>query len=387
MSAVAELERICPPATDGEIAAINLASARRRAWSRFAEDACRDGVAETIVEQEQLAAQFVGDLTALDRLEALAAELARVDEASPRTALVAAQVASATHRFADARRHLARAEQLGAAATAVHRQRLSIDQACATRLDAVLDARRRIAAATGGLEDLVPLGALLADMERYDEADAAYRQALGAYDDVSPFPLAWACFQLGVLWGEVVPEPETNRAALWYRRAVDYLPGYVKARVHLAEICAGGSRPDEAEALLEPARSSGDPEVAWRLADALTAQSRSEEAKAELDAARAGFEGLLSRHPLAFADHAAEFYAGSGNDLPRALELARTNFANRPTRRAFEQAYAIALSAGDAVAASELRATATQPLAGTAAFRHSPLATWRTESISDGGFA
>ena len=33
-----------------------------------------------------------------------------------------------------------------------------------------------------------------------------------------------------------------------------------------------------------------------------------------LGAARSGFEGLLERHLLAFADHAAEFYAGSGNE-------------------------------------------------------------------------
>ena len=31
----------------------------------------REGIAETVVEHEQLTAQFVGDLTALDRLEFL----------------------------------------------------------------------------------------------------------------------------------------------------------------------------------------------------------------------------------------------------------------------------------------------------------------------------
>jgi hypothetical protein len=40
-----------------------------------------------------------------------------------------------------------------------------------------------------------------------------------------------------------------------------------------------------------------------------------------------------------------EFYAGSGNDSRRALELARANVANRPTRRAVKQADAIALNA------------------------------------------
>jgi hypothetical protein len=45
-------------------------------------------------------------------------------------------------------------------------------------LDAVLAARRRIAAASGQLEDLVPLGAVLAELERFAEADAVYRRAL-----------------------------------------------------------------------------------------------------------------------------------------------------------------------------------------------------------------
>ena len=165
-------------------------------------------------------------------------------------------------------------------------------------------------------------------------------------DDVSPFPLAWVCFQLGMLWGELVPVPDPDLAALWYRRAIAYLPGYVKARVHLAEIYASQDQTGDAEALLLPALSSRDPEVRWRLADVLIAEERFEEAETQLDAARFGFEQLLVKHPLAFADHAAEFYAGSGNDCRRALKLARANVANRPTRRAVTQAQAIAVRCG-----------------------------------------
>ena len=113
--------------------------------------------------------------------------------------------------------------------------------------------------------------------------------------------------------------------------------------MHLAEIYASQGHIGDAEALLLPALSSRDPEVRWRLADVLMAQERFEEAETQLDAARSGFEALLERHLLAFADHAAEFYAGSGNDCRRALELARANVANRPTRRAVEQAHAIAV--------------------------------------------
>jgi tetratricopeptide (TPR) repeat protein len=348
MTVVAEPDHACPSATDGEIAVINLESARRRAWARFTQDARSPGVAEALVDMERLRAQFLGDLDALDRLEALALQFARVDDSS-HAALIHAEVASTVHRFEDARNHLARAALMDASYEAIERQLLTINQACGLELDAVLAARRRIATASDRLEDLVPLGAVLADLERFVEADAVYRQALHSYDGISPFPLAWVCFQLGMLWGELVPVTDPNLATLWYRRAIAYLPGYVQARVHLAEIYAGQGRTNDAEALLLTALSSGDPEVRWRLADVLIAQGRFEEAETQLDAARCGFEELLGRHLLAFADHAAEFYAGSGNDCRRALELARANVVNRPTRRAIAQAHAIAVHAHEAI--------------------------------------
>ena len=341
MTTIEEVNLPCPSATDGEIAAINLESARRRAWARFTRDARLPGVVEAVVDQERLAAQFLGDLDAFGRLEALASQFAQVDDSS-RAALVQAEVASTVHRFDDARGHLARAALVGGSCEAIERQSLAIDQACGVGLDAVLAARRRIAAASDRLEDLVPLGAVLADLERFAEAEAVNRKAFSSYDGISPFPLAWVCFQLGMLWGELVPAPNPNVAALWYRRAIAYLPSYVRARVHLAEIYASQGQLGDAEALLLPALSSRDPEVRWRLADVLAAQGRFEEAETQLDAARIGLEELIGRHLLAFADHAAEFYAGSGNDRGRALELAIANVANRSTRRALEQAQAIA---------------------------------------------
>jgi hypothetical protein len=140
-------------------------SARRRAWARFAQDARHPGVAEAIVDKERLAAQFLGDLDTLDRLDALASQFA-CEDGSFRAALVHAEVALIVHRFADARGHLARAELMGDPCEAIERHSLTIDQACCVELDAVLAARRRISAARGRLEDLVPLGAVLADLER-----------------------------------------------------------------------------------------------------------------------------------------------------------------------------------------------------------------------------
>ncbi len=193
------------PATAGDIAAINLNSARAHSWNRFWQTPQRPGIAEYIVEQEHLTAQFLGDLEALDRLEMLARHLAHIDIEAERAALIQAQVASATHRFAAARTHIEEARRHGAPPAAVDRLSLGIDQACGTRLEAVVEARRRIAGSRR-LEDLVPLGALLADLCEFDEADEVYRAALQEYQDVSPFATAWVCFQLGVLWGELVPE-------------------------------------------------------------------------------------------------------------------------------------------------------------------------------------
>jgi tetratricopeptide (TPR) repeat protein len=239
--------------TDGEIAVINLESARRRSWNRFFVDPLREEVAETVVEQEQLTAQFVGDVQALDRLEALVGQLAQVEAASARAALIQAQVASMMHRFADARHFLARADIGGALSADVNRVLLNVDQACGANLDKVLDERRETARKFGRTEDLVALGALLADLREFTDADRIYGQALEVYRDVSPFPVAWVCFQLGMLWGELVPEPQTARAARWYRTAIDCLPSYTKARVHLAEIYSSSGRASDAEAL-DPGR-------------------------------------------------------------------------------------------------------------------------------------
>jgi hypothetical protein len=188
VTTIEELDCAITPTTDGEIAIINLQSARQWSWARLFADPTRDGVAETVVEHEQLTLQFVGDVSALDRVALLAVQLDQAKPVSARTRLIQAQVASITHRFSDARHHLAEAEIGGAAAADVDRLRLTIDQACGNDLDSVLDARRRIVTETGGLEDFVALGSLLADLRDFDAADRAYKQALQAYRDVSPFP-------------------------------------------------------------------------------------------------------------------------------------------------------------------------------------------------------
>lgn len=371
--------------TDGEIAVNNLESARRHSWSRFWRDPIRPGIAESIVEQELLTAQFLSDMGALNRLDTLLQCLDRVDATSRRTTLIRAQIASMEHRFAEAKRHLDKIGDWGDLADAVNRLSLSIDQACGDRLAYVLESRRQFAQSSARLEDLVPLGALLVDLGRFDEADQVYARALREYKDVSPFAIAWVCFQRGVLWGELCPESQPGRAEEWYRRALGYLPSYVKARVHLSEICLRTGAVGTAQALLLPVISRGDPEVNWRLADVLAASGRTAEAETQLADARNGFEALLAKYLLAFADHGSEFYSSSGKDPQRALELSMVNLKNRPTLRAFERAYEAAVEARDTKTATNVLTAARKKWGGTQAFALSRLALARADSGSREG--
>ena len=142
MTEAAVLDSECFQTTDGEIAIINLNSARLRSWSRFYQDPQRPGVAETVLEHEQLTAQYASDLSALGRMEAFGEQLGRLDASSARTMVIQAQIASALHRFSDARHYLAQASLGGAPHEDVKRISLSVDQACGTNLEEVLDERR-----------------------------------------------------------------------------------------------------------------------------------------------------------------------------------------------------------------------------------------------------
>jgi tetratricopeptide (TPR) repeat protein len=341
-------------ATAGDLAIRNHESFLDRCWYVLRRSPDRHGTAEQILEEERRRINFLGDVSALDRLVTLASELCAERPSSPDTHLIAADVASLRHQFAEARKHLDEAAQREAAEEQSSRIKLAIEQAIGENLPGVLARRQEIAETTQALQDLVPLGALLADMGEFEQANRAYERAIWQYRDVSPFALAWVCFQSGVLWGETVPEPDRDLATDWYRRAIAYLPAYARARVHLAEIHLDAGEYQSAEELLLPVVGSGDPEVSGHLAEATAAQGRAEDAQRHLNAARQAFETLLANHELAFADHAAAFYLGSGADIPRACRLARLNLANRPTLRAFELALRAAKAAGDEYFASQV---------------------------------
>ena len=175
------------------------------------------------------------------------------------------------------------------------------------------------------------------------------RRRCSEYRDVSPFAMAWVCFQLGVLWGELVPERQSARAARWYRQAVAYLPSYVKARVHLAEIYLDDGRPGDAEGVTAYRRlRAATPKSPWRLADVMTAMGSSDGRGAAASGRAARLRSTSGKAPAGVCRSCGRVLFAAAATMPaRAFELARINVANRPTLRAFEQAYATAVDAGE----------------------------------------
>jgi FimV-like protein len=343
MNPVVEL----PNATNGELYISNLEGALDHAWYIHHKYPERPGINDLILDGESIRTQFFGDYSAFDRLAQLAATLLTQKPHLAATHLFIAQVNAGRHLFLAARSNLIQAEILGADITAVARIKLSINQALGEDLDNVLEQRLHLAKTTHAIGDFVTLGALYADLSRYDEANDSYIEALSSYTDLSPLGLAWACFQLGFLWGENADQPDIEKAAYWYSQAINYLPSYTHATVHLAEIYLDSGEYDKARKLLSSVIESGDPEVRWRMSELLVKQNNDEAALKELAVSRHMYEDLLSRHELAFADHAAEFYLGSGNNPQRALQLALANLKNRSTSRAYELAIDASKAAGD----------------------------------------
>ena len=334
-----------PAATDGTLALINHESILDRCWQTIDLHPDRLGIAAQLIDEEYRRSHFLGDSSALDRLLALSETLLRQGAASAETYLLAAQIASLVHQFDQAKLYLVQAKALGADAQSLVRQQLSIDHATGDNWQRVRETRLSLSEQTPSLQNLVALGALYAEMGLYQEAENAYLSAITQDREHSPFSLAWACFQLGVLFGETLAQADPSAAQYWYEKAMAYLPAYTHARVHLAELHLDAGRFDSALKLLQPIKDSADPEVSWRLAQLYDQTGQAHEASHHLARTQHIFEQLLTHHELAFADHAVDFYLEEGADPDKALRLALLNLDNRATLRAFELSYEAAQAA------------------------------------------
>lgn len=286
-------------------------------------------LASAVVETRLYRASFLGTYMDFDRAFLLAETAVEQHAKNPAAWLLRAQVRAHVHRFADALADLATAEKLGADAATLARRRASISIVRGEMLDDALAVRLATYEAAPGYNTAADLASVHLARGEYDKAEAMFLKSLEHYRDVSPMNVGWVFFQRGLMWAEHAGKPEKARRL--YEEAVTRLPAYVQAVVHLAEMQSEAGERDAAIALLTPVVEASDEPEAIALLGELTG---GEGGAALVERARARYEELLAKYPLAFADHATEFYLGPGNDPRRALELATRNHANRKTDRA-----------------------------------------------------
>lgn len=253
-----------------------------------------------------------------------------------------ATVLIAVHRFDEALEAL---DEAAARGLDVEEARDTIRLARGQDLEDVLARREDAAQAHPSFTTLSGVAAALGALGRYDEADRTFQDALSAYSDVSPLPVAWVAFQRGVMWAEQADRPDLG--CTLYGEGTARLPSYVVANVHLAELEQEASVAAATRRLEALIGQTGDPEPAGLLGEILLAQGEEEAAAPLIAQAKARYDELLARHRLAFADHGAEFFMGPGADPARALDLALDNLDNRPNDRAYQVAIEAALTADE----------------------------------------
>jgi tetratricopeptide (TPR) repeat protein len=281
--------------TSGSIAIANLDHA-------IAQTKDEAGVVELLLTRSR----FLADYEALERAATISEE--HVESAAD--FLRRARTRAAVHRFADALGDVAAAERLGADGGATVNARASIFIAMGRARDVASQLEARVVSHPGYASGTA-LASAYAMLGRLEDADHLYAEALDSLDTTSPFPYAWIYFARGVMWAE--QGGDSARAAGLYRQALEHLPEFVAANVHLAELAMAHGDVASAIARIEPiAMSSDEPEALALLGDLHMRTGQIARGRREIERARERYESLLSRHPLAFADHAAEFYLGAG---------------------------------------------------------------------------
>jgi tetratricopeptide (TPR) repeat protein len=328
------------PAHGGVVAPSVDATSGAIALANLDQQIAQLGGEPSVVEFLLVRSRFLGDFEALD----LASDLAEGRYATRADLLRRARTRSAVHRFADALADLAAATRLGAKAEEVDGIRSSILVATGHAAEVIPELEAGLAHQPG-FASRSALAVAYAAVGRLAEADDLYVGALSDLDTTSPFPYAWVYFARGLMWSEQGKDKPRGEAL--YLTALSYLPQFVAAAIHVAEIeVARGDLASAVGRLERVVASSKEPEALALLGQLRIRMGDAATGHHQIDLAQERYEWLLARQPLAFADHGAEFFLGAGGDPEYAWVLAKMNLANRTTDRAFALAIRAALAAG-----------------------------------------
>jgi tetratricopeptide (TPR) repeat protein len=332
-----------PTLTDGRIALLNL-----QAQIDGLEGHSTAADAASLIDLLILRGLILGRISDYERAAQLADRLVHHADTDAAAYVVRARTRTVFHRFEEALDDLDHADRISPQDTASLRERASILQALGQYHEALV-AYEAAADRGGPFERAAALAGFWAERGKTEMAQRFYLQSLRSYRGVSPFPLAQLDFQLGVMW---MRHERLNQARTCFEAAIRRVPAYAAAQGHLAEVEADlGSVESALARLCRLAVSSDDPDYAAQLARILGETGRSEESVAWRRMAASRYDELIAAHPAAFADHAAEFWLGVGNDPLTGLRLAEFNLRVRQTPRAYDL-MAQALDANTAGAAS-----------------------------------
>lgn len=327
------------PSTNGKIAAGNLDASIAGAESRLKQRGDTDAEALTtlygLVSEQQ---RFSSSVAALKRMQDLAE---RIVAAAPKVAksyVTRAGARAAVHRFTAAKEDLDAAVKLGAPDDDLDNLRASIAQADGD-LEGALALRHKLSEARPNISNLGAEAVLLAELGRFDDAQALFDRAAREYRDVSAHAIAWLFFQQGAVWERARNVP---RARAFYRAAHERLPMYAHAASHYALL----EKSDASLAILATiTATSDDPEFEWAFAQVLRRHKRDAEADAHLAIARARYDAITAELPEAYAEHAANFWLADGGDAAKALLWAKKNLEVRRSSAAYETALLAAIAA------------------------------------------
>ena len=315
--------------TSGAIAIANLSASIDSLELRRAEGATFDslvGLSKLLFVR----GDALGRIVDHDRAERIAIEAIASSPDAGTALYIRAQLAGRFHRFEEATARLDQALAAGYPRHKIDFERAALLQATGRYEDA-LYLRERLAKDDPGIHTLGGLASLLAEMDRWEAAEAFYAAALDADNGVSPLPCGQLLFEWGV---SAMRRGGLDRAEEIFVELDAILPQHVPGRGHRAEVALARGQLDFAAALITPLlETSDDPEYRATYAEILAARGEREAALSEAERAAAVYERLLARRPEAYADHAAAFFMGIGNRPQRAVDLATANWTLRDTPR------------------------------------------------------